>query len=282
VEHPREWELAIACGLNEPGRCTFVDRHFQRLDVRWKPVQHVPNLDLILDKHRERSEGKVALSELTGAPPEWRGIVRRTEAAQVVHAGRFYKGVRWIVEATVVWPDRRDAELERAILASVSPQDPAAPVREWEAMGIRMVVGSDFELIRSSAKVGRVRWDFRLRKGGPHLSVERIAMVKHWLKTPLRDWLEQELPPQDRLLHQALHRYNGHEGQLLLSRSKAGIVPTLRGLRRVRLDLAWECPVEARVYHVSLAEVARQDELALPDALKVRCCRRPVGPGAGA
>jgi hypothetical protein len=275
IDHPHQWELAIASGVDEPGRCVFVDREFRRLDVRWKPVQHVPNLDLLLDKHRRQQHGAATLSQLADPPPPWQGVVRRAEEAQVVHAGRFFKETRWLVEASLVWPRRRDTELERAILASIVPQSPGDAERLWQAMGISLTIGREFQLVRSRAQVGRVRWDFQTPKKGPTVHVERIALPEHWLKSSLDDWLLHELPPNSQVLRRTKVPCRGHEAEMLLSRTKAGIVATLRGLRRVRLDLAWQCPVDGRLYHVTQGQCTRQPEIALTESLTVRCCRPP-------
>jgi hypothetical protein len=152
------------------------------------------------------------------------------------------------------------------------PEDADAKARHWRAMGIDLDLSRQFDLVRSSAMVGRVRWEFACPKRGPALTVERIAMVDYWLKVPLRDWLAKELPPGGRTIRQEACRYNGHEGERLLTCSKGGIVASLRGRGSVRLDLAWRCPVEERLYHLICTELTSRDEAALPGSLVVRCC----------
>ena len=68
IKHPPSWELSTASALGEPGRCAFSDRLYQRLDVRWKSLKYVPNLDLMLKKHRRKESGHddVKLSDLNG------------------------------------------------------------------------------------------------------------------------------------------------------------------------------------------------------------------------
>ena len=281
VSHPADWEMAVASGLEEPGRCAFADRHYQRLDVRWCPVTYVPNLDLILTKYRQRANEGLDLRELTGAPSQWRGLEHKTKAGWIAHAGRFFREVRWLTEVTIVWPGRRDRRLENQILESIHPESPQADPRLWQAMGLSVVLGRDFELHSSWAPIGRVRWVFRTAdKHGPELAIERLAMPDAWLDVPLRDWLAAQVPLAAHTRRQEMTIYNSHRGERLITWSRAGRLASLRGRRKVRLDMAWLCPVENRLYRISLTEVTRDEEVSLPGHLAVRCCRPVPAPGA--
>ena len=99
IQHPTEWELSHASRLDQPGQCTFTDPAYQRLDVRWRPLTYVPNLQLMLTRYRkhESRDDETELIDLTGAPPEWLGVVRRTPQAWIVHAGRFFREARLLV-----------------------------------------------------------------------------------------------------------------------------------------------------------------------------------------
>lgn len=283
LEHPRQWELVIACGVDEPGRLVFADRTHQRMDVRWRPLKYVPNMDLMLEKHHRRTDDETEISDLDAAPAPWRGVVRRMGDAAIVHAGRFFRETRWMVEVTVVWPDGRDEQIENEILASVAPQDPREDIRTWRAMGIDLSAPREFDVRRSVAKVGKVRWELATSpKREAEIVVERLAMPEYWLKTPLRDWLAEGLAEDSKQLRQDPIEINGHRAEQLISVEKIGTLSSLRGLRRLRLDLAWQCPVEARVYHVSMVEVSRagREEIALPESLEIRCCRPAPSPTA--
>ena len=52
IGHPPDWELSFACEPDAPGRCSFSDRYYQRMDVRWRELKYVPDLDKMLDKYR--------------------------------------------------------------------------------------------------------------------------------------------------------------------------------------------------------------------------------------
>jgi len=277
IGHPPQWELAVASGVDEPGRTAFADRYLHRLDVRWRPLKYVPNLDKMLERHRRKADKdqKLKLSDLTGGPPEWRGVVRQTPGGTVVHAGRFFREARLLVEAAVVWPKKRNRVLENAVLASIRPQgQEKAKRRDWQAMGLSLTAPEGFELRTSAAKVGKVRWEFDTgRRNGPQLTVERIALPEYWLTAPLREWLGEQLGGEWKQVRQDPASFGPHRGERLLSRVKLGPLDSLRGRRRLRVDAAWQCPVEGRVYHVSYVKTCRAEELSLPAGFAVRCCR---------
>ena len=281
VDHPAEWELVIASGIYEAPRCTFADRHYHRLDISWQPFEHEPNLDLVLQRHsrqiEKQQEGEVR--ELSSAPPAWRGLIRKLAEGSIVHAVRFLGNVRWLVDVAVVWPKSRSVDLENAILASIEAEDPDIRIRLWQAMGISMSVGSEFDLIRSHGKVGRIRWQFATgRKRGPKLTVERIALPEYWLKGTLRQWLATQMPPSHKVLAQEAITINRHHGEKLLSRGKVSALASIRGLAEITLDVAWLCPLEARAYHASISSVSREADISLPRDLTIRCCRAVPSP----
>jgi hypothetical protein len=278
IDHPADWELSIASGLDEPGRCLFVDRMYQRLDVRWKDVAQVPNLDLLLERRQRKDGEKLEVAPLAGAPEEWRGLVQKTKAGCVTRAGRFFRNVRRLVEATIVWPQGRDRRTECDILASISPQASQAELSLWQAMGLSLTAPAEFVLARSQARVGRVTWEFH--GGGKDeatLEVERLAMPDSWLKAPLSRWLEQQVPVDAKTMRQDRVDRSGHRAESVVSSQNAGLLAGLRGVRRLRLDLAWLCPAEERLYHMAFHRVCRDETISFPPGVEVRCCRPVPG-----
>ena len=286
IGHPADWELSFASSLDAPGRCTFSDRFFQRLDVRWRPLTYVPDMDKMLDKFRVQKGKKVTFEDAPHLPPPWRGLVRRMPEARILHAGRFFREARLLVEATILWPRERDPRAETAILTSIGLQDPEARTRFWNAMGLEVVVDGRYDLASSSTRVGRVMWEFRPQKPSRKaclgwIDVERIATPKYWLQGPLRNWLLKELPERSRVLHRGTATRNGHAAELLTSSTSIGILRSLRGVRRVRCDIAWECPKENRVYRIGYGRPSAEEELPFPEHLQVPCCRTAPDPRTG-
>jgi hypothetical protein len=279
VDHPAGWELSIASGADEPGRVSFADRRFTRLDVTWRPLTYVPNLDLMIEKYRQRKTSRkdeVTFKPLQGLGAQWRGVIRQAGGGTFVHAGRFFAPRRWLVEATLVWLERRNQALEREIFASIQAEPPEEPLRHWRALGMDVRVGRDLDLLVSDPKVGRVTWTFGAprKKRSPQLVVERLAMVEHWLAAEggLEEWLAKSLPEKSHVAEKSSITFNAHPAQRLLSEKKIGTLPTLRGLRQRRLDVAWVCPVDGRLYHLAVTQARRDRDVRLPEGFEMKCC----------
>ncbi len=283
IDHPAAWELSVASGPDEPGRVSFADRRFTRLDVTWRPLTYVPNLDLMAEKYRQRKttrKDEVTFKPLEGLGEEWRGVVRLAGDGTFVHAGRFFAPRRWLVEATIVWPERRRQTVERDIFASIRAEPLDQPLRHWRALGMDVRVGRDLDLLVNDAKVGRVSWTFgaRKKKRSPQLLVERLAMVEHWLsdKGRLGEWLVKSLPERSKVVEKSLITFNGHPARRLLSEKGIGTLPTLRGLRHRRLDIAWVCPVDGRLHHLACTQARRDRDVRLPEGFEMACCVPPT------
>jgi hypothetical protein len=274
VDHPREWEIALAAGVDDPPRCAFADRHYYRLDLRWQQVDHPPNLELLLEKHRQSPKGQLRdVSRLGDLPAGWNGLLRQGENGCVTYAAKVFRDRRVLAEATLFWPGHRDVVLEATVLDSVAP-DAAGPVRLWQAMGISLELGQEFKLRSSGASVGRVRWTFATSgREAQTLTVERLAMPDRWLHEPLEAWLVEQRPPRLVTAKSEEATFNGHAAQRLLSRAKGTLGSAIRRRRLRQLDVAWRCEAENRLYHLALSRLSRSDEVELPGSLVVRCCR---------
>jgi len=273
-DHPADWELTRFSGPGEPGRCLLADRYFQRLDVRWQVLNFAPRLELLIEKYRKNDTEDSRSVPLEGGPAPWQGLLRRTPKGSFIQAARMCPQQRLLVEATIVWPETRQVELERAILASIAVMPPG-PTQLWQAMGLSATIPGDYQLRGVSAKVGRIRWEFVAgKKTLPRIAVERIALPEYWLKGPLRDWVAEELPPRHEPQRQELALWGNHRGQQLISRASAGTLAWLRGRRRIRLDMAWQCELENRVYHLEFEKISTDSDVVLPELLAVHCCRQ--------
>lgn len=266
--HPADWEPAALSGPEEPPKCILVDRRFERLELQWQDLQRPPDLEGMYDR-RDRSEQAYPTARLTGVPG-WKGLVRKEETRTVVEAGRYFTGAACLVQAVMIWPQRRDHDLERTVLTSVAPLREGAN-RLWQAVGLKVEVPAEFELARASGRVGHISWEFRKAgRGKMGVSVERIAMPGAWLKDPIREWLAGQVPKGFKAIRDAEVACGGHRGVEIHSRR--GPLPTGALGRRVhRLDRAWQCDRERRVYRVSCWGRSA-GEIDLPPGLKVHCC----------
>ena len=292
LQHPPQWEIALACGPEGTQRIILADRHFHRLDVRWRPLKYVPNLDLMLSRHKQpKKDQDIQTSPLSNAPEPWKGLVQETPDGTVTHAGRHFHDARLLVEATLVWPNERDMTLESEILASIAPVQSDIEPRPWQAMGLSLQCPSRFELLETDLKVGKVQWDFRQAAPGkpaqqgkhsPLLEVNRIAMPEYWLKnTPLREWLRDQIPKQFTELRVRAEQQGLHTADIIVSSARGPLLSSFGGTRQLRLDMAWACPAENRVYHIHYTRLTMDDQAQLHEGFALRCCRGAPNVGQG-
>ncbi|MFW6061409.1 MAG: hypothetical protein ACOC93_01245 [Planctomycetota bacterium] len=273
MQHPHDWELA---SVNEPGgggRCAFFDRYAQRLDIQWQQVKDAPDLEKEIEDYRGE--------ELPDPPEGWRGTAQRGEQVVVVRACRYFEQPRLLAEVTVRWPierDPRDAEAERQILASIQPEPPSRPRQRWRALGLDLELRREFELTSADTSAGRIALTFQDEQKHPvTLTVARLSMVEYWLNAPLEQWLQRQLPrkPKHRVRDQKRRRMKGHQAEALYTRAKIDVFRYAAGYRNLRLDVAWQCEKERRLYHVTVEQRVRGKEIDLPESLSVTCCQDP-------
>jgi len=273
IDHPADWELSVASGFAQPGRCVWSDRAYQRLDVQWKQLTYTPNLSLLLDKFRQKQDSRQTLTTLEPAPADWQGLIQWLAKGCIVHAGTFFKDHGLLVEAMIVWPARRDSDLEQTILESVRPIDLTGPHRPWKAMGMWLDMPSEYDMKSSSSTLGKVSWDFTANSPTvQNISVERIALPGSWLDKPLRDWLTEQIPKNSQIARQDMISFNNHRCERIISRPRKGPFTWLGTSKSARLDVAWLCEKQSRVYRVTMNHRWTGEEPLLPPNVRIHCC----------
>ncbi len=273
IRHPAEWELMQANQADQPGWCLFADRIYQRLDVRWRPVKYVPNLELLLDKYRQHKDREPAPYQLP-VPDPWQALGRDTDQGQLTHAFRFFSDAKLLVETTIIWPEGRNEQVEHEILAGMDTQPAETATNRFQAMGISMGIPARYELTETTSTVGHIKWHFtEAGRDRPGVTIERIAMPEYWLSGSIGDWQASDITEKTRVIDRRVVNCNGHNGQQIITSEKIGPVSSLRGLRLIKLDRAWLCPAENRVYRLVISARSATEEISLPEGLAVRCCR---------
>lgn len=280
ITHPADWELIAASAFGAPGSCVFADRRHERLKVQWRPLKRAPNLNKMLEEKRRSPEDAIAV--LSEQPPGWHGTVETVERGSVVHAGRFFADSGLLLEAVLMWPGKRDRKMEDAVLTSMRPAPDTGAQRTWQAMGLRVKAGSNYDLLRFKADVGQTTWDFGPPSGKtPVLGVRQLALPHYWLTVPLEEWLDTQLDETWRKKFRKRTLINDHTAARRISVGQGRIRDKLKGQERVRVDIAWQCPVEDRVYHLHYEETTAAHEVFVPDHVAVECCAPYRPPGGG-
>lgn len=277
LRHPQAWELTSATAGGEPVRLAFGDRRRERMTVQWRKLAYAPDLARALDRRRAVGE---EVQPLAGLPEGWRGTTVPVEDGVVTHAGRFFAAQGLLIEFLIVWPGRREAAQECAILESVRAVAATAGETWWEAMGLHAAIAPEYELEGFGARVGQVEWRFRAPAGGG-LQLQRLALPNYWLRETLGAWLSGKVAAEADVTGVRDTQWNGHAAVEVSSLSRVSTLKRVLGLRAQQVDVAWRCPAENRVYQVRCRVRPRGGRAAIPPGLRISCCRpvRPVADG---
>ncbi len=271
LEHPVDWELFRMNRKDDRWRCCFADRYHQRLDLRWRRLKYVPDLNKMLERHHEKEKADKT-TVLQGQPEGWLGTVRQTEGGWIVNAGKFFENAKLLVEIVVVWPGKRDRSLENRILQGIRPAESESGLKLWKAMGMRVRLSEQYDIIEFKAEAGRVEWIFgKERKRGPRVAIERIAMPKYWLRGTLDKWLMSQ-SGEWKIMSRSKEVINGHEAAVQKAQTRGLLVDSLVLKRKVKVEKAWLCEKEQRVYKVSCGATQRSLDIDVPEDVMVYCC----------
>jgi hypothetical protein len=271
LDHPAEWELFRVVRKADRWRCGFTDRTHQRIDMRWRKLDYVPSLAKMLERYQEK-EKKEQTAPLTGQTAGWMGTIRQTEGGSVVNAGTFLEEAMVLVEMILVWPGKRDQELENVVLRSVRPMEVKNGTRLWQAMGLKARMSQEYDIVEYTAEAGRVEWVMgKGAKPRQKVAMERLAMPKYWLKGTLSRWLRTR-EQKWQVLEEWNQNVSGHEAAGQRASSRGLLVDSLLLKKKVKTEMAWLCDKEQRVYRLACMATQRQSELALPDDVEIICC----------
>lgn len=281
IDHPADWEITFASPAGKPGGCTFTDRRYERLKLQWRKLKYKPSLERMLEKNASEDRSGEKTSVMTGQSAGWQGLVTEVDDKIIVHAGKYLTEEKILLEVIMMWPYGRNRRLENKILSSIKASRKNTEIQSWQAMGIRMKIARDFDLVNFESESGRITWKFGEKEEKPSVTVRRIAVPKYWLNRSLEEWLFSILDMESTVAVKKTAVFNKHSGASIISTRKAGAWDRVKGMQMLDLDVAWRCPVEEHVYHLSYSKVSKGFEISLPDHVVVDCCKEYVLAAAG-
>jgi len=287
IRHPGDWEMIVASAPEaEAGQCVFADRYWQRLDVQWRRLSGRPSMNILLEKFRSDHIKRVKKAKAAGDDPEadltplpapigeWDGFIIGKAGGNLLRVLRIDEEMNLLLEASVFSPKgRRNTTLERDVLAGITALPVHDSLERWRAMGLDVTLGKQFAMTLNRPMAGQIHWEFddKAENHSP-LIVERTAMAERTLGGSLADWMPQQLPENSVILSQFPETINGHPGQTILSHAPIGRFGKIRNARNARIESAWVCPVENRLYRLCRQRITDQERVDLPDPLIVQCC----------
>ena len=288
IRHPGDWEVTVASAPDaDQGQCVFADRYWQRLDVQWRRLTGRPTMNILLEKFRSdhikrvrkvKADGddpKADLTPLDAPIGDWDGFLIDTAGGNMLRVLRIDEEENMLLEASVFCPKgRRNTALEREVLAGITPLPSEDSLDRWRAMGLDVTLDKSFKMTLNRPMAGEIHWEFEDKaEGYSPLIVERMAMAEHVMGRSLPDWMPQQLPANSTVVSQFAETINGHLGQTIISHAPYGRLGGVKVNRNVRIETAWVCPMENRLYRLCRQRITDQETVELPDPLIVLCCR---------
>jgi len=302
IELPDEWEMLQFSRGVDTGRCAWADRYQFRLELDWRKVAGPLDFERMISDYRSKLRDDEHMSEVERTREAgWLGVRGRKGPVEQVRFARHFGEESCLVEIVLIWPESRDARLEKAILRSVraEPEGPGG-FRRWRAFGMDLLVSPGLALRDCSVEPASVRMTFADERSGwrgsrKEETFRRIGMVPEWLAradgkaesdrpdssasartgpgSPVAEWLSRSAPGEVVARLQSLTEVRGHLVERMRGEWRAGILSALVGRRRRYEAAAWICPADGRLYFVSVAS-ALPEGPEEPDLVpgRLSCC----------
>lgn len=304
LNHPPAWEITATTAGTTPARLIFSDRYSERLTVQWRKLNAMPDLKRVLDRQRNRD---TTIEEATDLPSGWVGTVqpldqestpkqpeetkiekkysaetdkkgrKKTALTQsvITHLGRFFQEDGILIEVILSWPDSYDKSLEAVILESIKPIPANLKNVMWEGMGIRADVPKSYTIESIGSQNGLMEWNL---SDTPKriLKIQRMALPDYWLKSSLSAWLKNEVAKEVDITNVRDIEFNGHKAVEIISRQRTALLKRLIGWRNYRVDIAWLCELENRVYRMQHTTSRHAGKAFIPHDMQIICCRKDV------
>lgn len=256
------------------GRCAFADRYQFRFELDWLAVVSAPDVPRAVSDYQAQIEDEGGERTEGIRCGEWQGLAGHQGGEKVSRFLRYLAELGLFVEVVFVWPEKRDADLERQVLHTVRPEQGDVPGgQRWRAFGMDLVASPGLTLERCTVRPADAEMVFSGKRGRYEERFARRGMVSDWLRGSVGDWLREQSPAaavlsRERLVEHAGHRVLGFNGEI----RGPGI---LRRPRRLQ-TAAWLCPDDERLYSVTRTcpGAPAEDDPTLLAGSGLRCCAR--------
>lgn len=272
--------LQFSCNP-EKGRCAFADRYQFRFELDWLTVESAPDVARAASDYQARLDEEGEERSEAVRCGQWQGLVGRHGGEKVSRFLRYLTEPGLLVEVVFVWPERRDARLERQVLRTVRPGQADGPDgQQWRAFGMELVAGPGLTLERCTVRPADAEMVFSSRRARREERFARRGMVSNWLHGSVGDWLRDQCPAtaelsRERVAEHAAHRVFGFSGELR--------GPGILRRRRTLQTAAWVCPDDDRLYSMARRspDAPVEGDPTFLAGRSLRCCGRLQSRAAG-
>ena len=248
VELPDDWEMLQFTRDPDAGRCGFADRHQFRFELSWRGSEARPDMARTMSDYLAKLRLDETMPDAQPAKTSgWPGIVGNQDGLLTSRFGRYVAAAGCVVEAVLLWPDGRDAELEAAALDGIAHEPTRDGLCRWRAFGMDLLTTEGLTLSQCVVQPAKAVMTFGDEARRREETFIRLGMVDEWLRGTVGDWLAAQAPRDlARPSHDAANE-RGHAIALMTGTRRPGF---LRRARRYE-SAAWRCPADGRLYCAS-------------------------------
>jgi hypothetical protein len=194
---PANWEMLQYNSEQEKGACLWADRYHYRCELSWREVPGPPQMERMLNDYQARLKEEKAATGLARTRLEgWQGLSGRAGEQKFTHLTRYFAGLGCMLELVLLWPDKVEPALQLEILRSIRevPADEQRGVQRWKVFGLDLeavhpLLGSDIKPAFARLEFGFEDADWRGKQ-----VFERRGLLKEWMRTPLKEFVEAQVP----------------------------------------------------------------------------------------
>lgn len=272
--YPAGWEMTFASPPTTTPQIILSDRRYERLKMQWRQLSYTPELTRVIE--REQDEAK-SVTILTSIPDGWHGVIASYEPGLVIHAGKFFPETKTLAEIILFWNKERNKHIEKKIMESIRPIPSSIPDCMWEAMGIKAKIPSECTLSKFTAEAGQITWNFMYgTKPKREIVISYLPLLSAIFSQQnitweaIKEFVEMKTRLSGKKIFQAEpYTYNEHTGVRIEHLVIAQGIKRLIGYKARVVELAWACPVEERLYRLSIPF----DEYHMfLEKLHIECC----------
>ena len=246
IEMPADWEMLQFSTEYARGRCAFADRHQFRAELSWKVVLGETDYDRMVGDYLQRLESEKKIESASRFQKGgWHGFAGKSGKGESTRLGKYLPGIKCLAELVIIWPDRRDIELEEHIIKSGHEvQADVKKAQIWRCFGMEIQAPAGAALAGCTVLPARAELNFSNPKSGDSYVFQRLGMVDTWFDGNMEQWLRSAVGPiRDERI--AVRNF----GAKNITYIEGSFKPEGLHLRRGQLKAAaWISPSDHRLY----------------------------------
>lgn len=278
LQLPDDWEMLLFAKNPASGKCTFADRYQYRLQLCWQQLENEPEIDKMVTEYRLTLKEDESISSVTRKRlGDWLGLTYKQNGKPTARYTHYFQSVKKLIEVIMPPADEGDSFDHAEILDSIAIKPPEGQkARDWCVFGLNAKTPADLPLQKCEVLPARVRmtWGSDQKNSNElEIVVQRLGMVRHWLKGKVSDWLKIQLPSEAEILNSSQIHIDSHTVERVSGKIRTkGAIKRLRSKSRLFEANAWLCPEDNRLYSIAIYGDEQRFRDTPASNCQLRCC----------